>query len=558
MKKQKTLNELLATNEKDLSQQFHQSSKLRKLSRELPPDRWPDSWKRILYKSYPRFEEIKLPYPRIPTTISITQALGKRYSTRKFSEKPVSLDQLSTLLYYSAGLRNNEGTRRFYPSAGFRYPLEVYIASLNTDLEDYFYHYYVNNHSLEKLVSIERKKFFSCFNQSWIKNSGLIVIISAVFSRTTIKYGSRGYRHILAESGHLAHNFSLIQTTIGLGSCEVGGYRDDGLNDLLDLDGKNETVVCVMGFGNKEQTTNILPISKHNSSPLQQLPPKQLKKLATHPPIPLRFKVSYDNVEFNFSNRFLLDEQRQAVVCRTEQKGKTGLCVYYLSNSHGIWRYVPGIIMKNNRLYFDKGYSEESLALPFPLQQAFAFMCQKEKLVSSFAIRKALLELITTNSDRRYKEEVSSKGIRLAGNFYKENKTKKQILPYFSDPGQKPDFKRIVSTWQQQSLLYGQIRFNTYRSHDNTLSFTFGRDRNNRAWIASIENNSSISICGLRKEWIEGGSLTIPAFDYYTKWSCYEKDFQGPLLTGPYIDLFPHLHQHIPVIQEYLSCSSYE
>ncbi len=232
-------------------EEFHDRTKFKKLPPDRNPKFWPDEWKTVYYKGYPRLEEIVLPKPSLPG-ISLGKVLLNRISTRDFLKEPLSVLDISSLLYYSAGLKRRGKKffeRRFYPSPGGRYPLEVYLISLNTELPRGIYHYYLKKHSLEKISELESFSIRKYFNIKWLYDCGLIILITAVFKRNVVKYGERGYRHILAESGHMAQNLYLNTTALNLGCCAIGGYIDDKLNNLLDIDGINEAVVYVMGVG---------------------------------------------------------------------------------------------------------------------------------------------------------------------------------------------------------------------------------------------------------------------------------------------------------------------
>lgn len=235
-----------------LSEKFHEKTKLKKYAIEVDEKHWPKSWKKVYFKAYPRLDELLLPKANLSSKISLAQTLYKRCSRRKFSEKPLDISELSNLLFYSANIRdkNSSFLSRFYPSAGARYPLETYVISLNTALPKGVYHYYLKNHSLEQLIKIndfDEKKFFI---QEGVSKASCLIVITAVFERTTAKYKDRGYRHTLVEAGHLAQNFYLLSSALDLACCAIGGYLDDGLNRLLDIDGKNESVVYVLAVGN--------------------------------------------------------------------------------------------------------------------------------------------------------------------------------------------------------------------------------------------------------------------------------------------------------------------
>lgn len=232
-------------------EKFHHMTKWTKLLPSLEPEKWPKEWKTTYFKEYPRLDKIILPEPSGLGAVTLEDAYMRRKSKRVFSKKPLSLETLSNLLYYSCGLRDNKppwAGNRTYASPGARYTLEVYVISKNTELAKGVYHYNLRSHSLETLV-LGRFRDNNYFNQDWILPSNCIILFTAVFKRNTIKYGERGYRHVLAESGHLGQNFYLTATALGLNICAIGGYLDDGLNELLGVDGVSETVIYALATG---------------------------------------------------------------------------------------------------------------------------------------------------------------------------------------------------------------------------------------------------------------------------------------------------------------------
>lgn len=204
------------------------------------------------YKGYPRLPAIKLPTPsRI--SVPFNTVLSERKSTREFGSRALTLSKLSRLLYYSAGeFQKNprETARRFYPSAGARYPLETYLFARNVQgLEPALYHYYIRTHCLERLDVYKKNVLKQCFHQPWVYNQAhAILAITAVFNRTVHKYDERGYRHILVEAGHIAQNIYLASSALRLRCCAIGGYIDSKLNSLIDIDSLTETVVYVLAI----------------------------------------------------------------------------------------------------------------------------------------------------------------------------------------------------------------------------------------------------------------------------------------------------------------------
>lgn len=239
------------------SQKFQESTKIGKIGKDSSdPSKWPKEWSTVFFKEYPRLDKIILPEPSGLRGKTLEESLKSRSSQRKYQNSPVNLEDLSTLLYFSAGIRNPDSPpqgNRTYPSAGARYPIEIYLISQNSELPNGLYHYNLRSHSLETLDQFKKFDAKKYFNQDYVIKAPVIILFSAVFHRNQMKYGERGYRHVLTEVGHIGQNFWLASEALDLAICGVGGYVDDKLNQLLDIDGVLETVVYVVTLGNKLQ-----------------------------------------------------------------------------------------------------------------------------------------------------------------------------------------------------------------------------------------------------------------------------------------------------------------
>lgn len=233
---------------------FHRRTKTNSFDKVIPREKWPSEWKEVQYKGYVRMPQILLPKPVVEESRDLVSLLRERRSKRFFSGLKIDEETISILLYYSFGLKSDSG-ERFYPSAGGRYPLETYLIlskEVKRRLLPGLYHYHVRAHSLEVLYtneSVVLKEMRDSINQSWAKEAPLFVVNTAIFSRTTDKYGVRGYRHVIAETGYTGQNIYLVSTMLGLSCCAIGGYKDDKINSLLDVDGEEESVVAVYVIG---------------------------------------------------------------------------------------------------------------------------------------------------------------------------------------------------------------------------------------------------------------------------------------------------------------------
>jgi SagB-type dehydrogenase family enzyme len=80
-------------------------------------------------------------------------------------------------------------------------------------------------------------------------DAGVVLLIAADVQRLLRKYGDRGYRYILFEAGHVAQNLNLVAGALGLGSCNLGGFFDQELGHLLQLDAESEIALYGVAIG---------------------------------------------------------------------------------------------------------------------------------------------------------------------------------------------------------------------------------------------------------------------------------------------------------------------
>lgn len=257
--KRKKINIIVIKKGDFLSDIFHENTKLffPDVSKDFKNETYPEIWKRIHFKSYPRFKRIFLSKDFDINRIPLERIIESRFSNREFNNKQLSFKEISKILLYSCGITKKEDekwdeSRRAYPSAGARYPLEVYVVVFNVQsITPGIYHYNVKQHSLELIRKGNFKnKIISYTNdQDWISKASMTILISAIFSRTKIKYKDRGYRYLFLDAGHMSQNFYLITTSMGLGCCSIGGFLDDEINKLIDLDGKYESIIYIIIIG---------------------------------------------------------------------------------------------------------------------------------------------------------------------------------------------------------------------------------------------------------------------------------------------------------------------
>ncbi len=212
------------------------------------PQYWPKEWKEIYHKVYPRMSKIRLSENFLALD-NLEAALKNRRSEREFDlNAKLSFEELSTLIYYSAGVKpadkniDPNSVRRFYPSGGARYPLEVYLGIRRVEnIRPGIYHYNVKDNLLENIGSEKWiEELLPALYYPWSREAAVIYIISAVWDRNFIKYKDRGYRIVLMEAGHLAQNLALIAAALNIGCCNSVGFHNEKINEILDIENRDE------------------------------------------------------------------------------------------------------------------------------------------------------------------------------------------------------------------------------------------------------------------------------------------------------------------------------
>lgn len=215
------------------------------------------------YKSYSTAFQIQLPrmWDKGVESPGIEAVMERRRTARQFTGGSLTVEEVSKLLHFSYGItgatRISQSSDEYQyfrsaPSAGALYPLEIYLVSWGIrGLEPGLYHYSVVHHALELLKTgdFSQPAGEYTFLDDIAKEACTLILISAVFQRTMFKYNERGYRFVLLDAGHLGQNVCLMATAMNLGVLPIGGFLDDELNRLLDIDGVHESVVYPLLVG---------------------------------------------------------------------------------------------------------------------------------------------------------------------------------------------------------------------------------------------------------------------------------------------------------------------
>ena len=187
----------------------------------------------------------------------IFDCIAERCSRRKFSGEPISLAELSFLLWATQGLKEvlGEGyaTLRTVPSAGARHPFETYLIIHRVEgLAEGICRYLPLSHQLLHVSSpgaLADRTIEACVGQKFAARCAVVFVWACVPYRAEWRYQSRAHKASLLDAGHIAQNLYLACEAIGCGTCAIAAYDQKAFDILLGLDGQDEMVVYLAPVG---------------------------------------------------------------------------------------------------------------------------------------------------------------------------------------------------------------------------------------------------------------------------------------------------------------------
>jgi len=194
-------------------------------------------------------------FSTLPGT-GLLSAIASRRSHREFAGNPLTLKELSFLVWATQGLREPAGAghaRRTVPSAGARHALETYLCVLNVEgLDVGLYRYLPLEHRLLVEYRDERmgeKIGRASFGQAWMASGAVVFMWSAIPYRMEWRYGLAAHKVILLDAGHVCQNLYLACEAVNAGTCAVAAYDQDLTDHLLRVDGEYEFAVYLAAAG---------------------------------------------------------------------------------------------------------------------------------------------------------------------------------------------------------------------------------------------------------------------------------------------------------------------
>ena len=203
---------------------------------------------------------IELPDPQKAkhNNVDLFDAINHRVSVRAYSKTPISLDDLSYILWCTQGVKEvttRPATLRTVPSAGARHCFEPYVLVNNVEgLKRGLYRFLAVEHKLQEVdltEGINEKVVKACMDQRFMLNAAIALILTVDRYRMMWRYTERGYRYMHLDAGHVMQNLYLCAESIDSGVCAIAAFYDDELNEALSIDGVDHFAVYVGVLGKK-------------------------------------------------------------------------------------------------------------------------------------------------------------------------------------------------------------------------------------------------------------------------------------------------------------------
>lgn len=208
----------------------------------------------------PSLRSIELPSPEriVVPELSLREAIEARRSVRSYSDQPLSLEELTWLLWATQGVKRVEPGRTYrnVPSGGARHPFETYLIIRNVaGVEPGIWRYLALEH---RLIGVDlarpdlmQEAVRACAGQSFAGECAALFCWACVPYRVTWRYGERGFRDMHIDAGHVCQNLYLAAEPIGCGVCAMLAFGDQAMCDLLGLSRAEQWVIYSAAVGKK-------------------------------------------------------------------------------------------------------------------------------------------------------------------------------------------------------------------------------------------------------------------------------------------------------------------
>ncbi|MBN1187756.1 MAG: SagB/ThcOx family dehydrogenase [Bacteroidales bacterium] len=186
-----------------------------------------------------------LPEPDKTGGMPLMEALNNRQSSRQFTQKKLSKQQLSNLLWAADGINRPESGKRTAPSARNCQEIEIYVI-----VAEGVFVYQAENHTLKQVLNEDIRDISG--KQNFVKDAPLNLLYIVDYNKTQDKNKENAKYWAYADAGFISQNVYLFCASEGLGTVVRGLFDADALASKLELPAHKAVILTqTVGFKNE-------------------------------------------------------------------------------------------------------------------------------------------------------------------------------------------------------------------------------------------------------------------------------------------------------------------
>lgn len=183
-----------------------------------------------------RAQDIQLQDRDRSAPMTLIQALTQRHSVRNFSSKPISDNQLYTILWSGCGFNRRDQGRITAPSAINAQDIEILVFRA-----DGVYHYLPEEKILQKQTSKDLRKAVAG-RQDFVAKAPVVLVLMSNHKKFG-KLSHAAERMGLIDAGYVSENICLACTAIGLATVPRMSMDTETLKKELHLGDEYDLIV---------------------------------------------------------------------------------------------------------------------------------------------------------------------------------------------------------------------------------------------------------------------------------------------------------------------------
>ena len=218
------------------------------------------------YKIYKDLPSIALSIQKSEKDFSALKAISANIKLKEGRQIP-DLNVLAKILYFSGGITKTinfpgigDVEFRAASCTGGLYHIEIYLVCQDIPgLEAGVYHFDPKEMKLRQLRKGDYRRVLvsAAGNDINAEKAPVILIYTDIFTRNTVKYQTREYRHAFWDCGTIIANTLAISSAQDLATKVIVGFVDKQVNSLLDLNSDKEVSLALVPIGFTKNVSGI-------------------------------------------------------------------------------------------------------------------------------------------------------------------------------------------------------------------------------------------------------------------------------------------------------------